>query len=426
MLDTETDLKPVELEMELLDHLGVPESALALHKQRFSSDFIDREADKHYEFCYKVFEWTMEFIDKYQEAPDQTVFLEEFPEYRFAEPTWNIDYLIEKFRERYRYNTMNDVVLRLGRAVRDDPAEAVRLGLAEFHRIAAITQDRKSVISLSDWREELERYKEKVERGAHIGYTFGWDRVDEILGGIRPGCLYFVIGRPKRYKSWFLLKSAVKAAMNGNRVAFHTLEMGQEEMFQRAMCMFSGVSWGAFRDGMLEPPQIAEMESRMAFWEDKGFYMFRPPVGERSAAHLLSASQQVEADFVVVDQLKFIESPRANARDARHQKVEYVCEDLKEASHRLPFYVACQFNREAANLAEMADLSKIGLSDAIGQTADMLLGLHQTKEFRKEHLIQFGTIESRSFEHALFEVDTYLMERKGYTYLEPVRVVDGS
>jgi hypothetical protein len=65
-------------------------------------------------------------------------------------------------------------------------------------------------------------------------------------------------------------------------------------------------------------------------------------------------------------------------------------------------------------MVEMADLSKIGLSDSIGQTADVILGLHQTEDMRKSNVLQLGIIESRSYRSAKWELVVELTQNSNF------------
>jgi replicative DNA helicase len=398
----------LDLEEELLEHLSVPESVMTLYRSRFQEDLIYDDTQQG-ALTKAAFQVAMEFVRKYHEAPPIDVLEQEVGKLICEEPQLPIEYVIEHFRKRYSKDQVLTTLTDLAQTAVENPAAVAQQAVAQFQQILRVSESRKDVLDITDADWLIDQYVENVAKGQMVGYTFGFKEVDQLLGGIRPGGLYFIIGRPKRYKSWFLLKSAVEAAKDGNRVCFFSLEMGVTEMMNRAMCMFAGTPWNLFVNGQLSDSHVQQMRDELAlFSSGDNFTILHPPVGERDTSSLLRMAQDREADVVHVDQLKFIESPRATGKDARWQAVEYVCEDLKEASHTLPVYVACQFNREAANMTEMGDLSKIGLSDSIGQTADMLLGLYMNKEMKESRVVEFGTIESRSFEHARWLIPVHL------------------
>jgi replicative DNA helicase len=181
--------------------------------------------------------------------------------------------------------------------------------------------------------------------------------------------------------------------------------MSREEMYERYMCMASGVSYTRLEHGLLTDKEQAAIAKRME--ELSGFgqlHIVQPTYGDRTVRKMCATARTLGADAVYIDQISFVESGRNVPLDLRHREVEYICEDLKAACSDFPIMVAAQFNREAASLGEMADLSKIGLSDAIGQKADLLMGIYASSEMMKSKLFQYGIIAARACEPKTWEI----------------------
>lgn len=399
------------LEDQLLDHLGTEEGALELRKQRFSVDWINqKEVDVR-----RVFEYVMGFLREHGESPSVEVLVYEFGA-DFKEPEAPLDWLIEEFRQRYRRKEAQDVLKRVNRMVGPSPTEAVRLGSQEFSRIQKETLERKTETDSDDLEDVIERYKDRIMKRSDTP-TFGYPELDADFNGIEG--LVFTIARPKRYKTWQLIKAAVYNQMCGFTVALPSLEMPKEEILDRYACMRAGISWQRFRKGGLTPEDFDAIRQAKDENEQSPnkVHIFRPPVGQRTVEHMMMHANEVGANVCLIDQLKWIESSRPNSE--RWREVEYICEDLKEAANNyMPLMVAAQFNREAASLSEMADLSKIGLSDAIGQTADLLLGTYASKEMLQNKIIQYGTIDSRNFEPQRYDVKVDLSQNSDFRVLK--------
>lgn len=403
--------KPIVLENELIDHLGVPESAQTLYDRRFSPEFLTEEEA----FGKSALEFQYSHIEKYG-SPANKAILENRFNIELFDPSSDIDWLVDQFRERYARGKIEDVLSDIATDLyREFPNQVLDRTITSLTRIREEVRDKKYVVNASEYQEFLQKYNEDLDKKKHQGISFGFKEVNDVLFGLKQGELVYVIGRPKRYKSWMLMKSMVDAQKSGARCMFFTLEMEMEEMFHRYACMAAGISWSQFKQGKLSPQEMDTFSRNMERIIDRGdVNIAKPPRGERTVHALSMIAKEHGADIVYVDQLKFIESGRKISADLRFREIEYINEDLKDACSNFPFYVAAQFNREAANLKEMADLSKIGLSDSIGQTADVILGLHQTKDMRNSQVLELGVIEARAYEAAAWELKVELSQNSNF------------
>lgn len=407
----QTTTRILSLENELLDHLAVSENAQQLYDQRFNPELLsDEEA-----LARSVLEFQFSHIQKYGNPASKEVLESRFTDISFILPASEVEWVIDQFRERYARSETEEALTRLARNIYKDSPEAIIDEISvELNRIRESIRTKKTEMSSGEYASVLQEYWEESESSSD-GITYGFPEVNNVLKGLKDGELVYVIGRPKRYKSWMLMKSMVEAQKAGAKCVFFTLEMDMPEMFQRYACMASGISWSRFKNRDLMPTDMDLMSKNLErINESSQISIIKPPRGERSVHALKLIAKEHGADIVYIDQLKFIESVVKVRADMRFREIEYINEDLKDACSDFPIYVAAQFNREAANMAEMADLSKIGLSDSIGQTADVILGLHQTEDMRKSNVLQLGVIESRSYRAAKWELVVELTQNSNF------------
>lgn len=408
----ESEANPIVLENELIDHLGIGETAQYLFDQRFLSEYLTDEEPTG----RSILEFQFDHIDKYGVPATKEVLESTFSNIEFLEPSSDVNWLIDQFRNRFARGKVENVLTDVASTLyTKDPNETLDSSIDSLIRIRESVRSKKYAINAYDYQDLLKKYYDDIENRKHRGITFGFREVDEALGGLKQGELIYVIGRPKRYKSWMLMKSMVEAQKDGARCVFFTLEMELEEMFHRYACMAAGISWPRFKNGDLSAMEMDTFFKNMERAIDSGSVnIIKPPRGERTVNSLKLIAKEHGADVIYIDQLKFIESGRKISADLRFREIEYVNEDLKDACGDIPFFVAAQFNREAANLKEMADLSKIGLSDSIGQTADAILGLHQTKDMRTSQVLELGIIEARAYEAASWELKVELSQNSNF------------
>lgn len=405
---TETTGRPKKLALhkQLADFLAIPETAMALYHDKFHVEFLtDLEQQ-----TADILSYQYEHIADYGRPATEDVLLLKFPYVEFERPACELEWLIGEFRSRYQRKLAEGVADELARDVRVDPNSAIVSAAKKLSLIQANVRRGAITVTNEDFEEIIGSYRERLNREGVNGITYGFPEVDDQLKGLKKGELAFIIARPKRYKSWMLINSAVAAQKLGHNVTFFTLEMGLPEMFHRYACMATGTSWSRFTSGELLPKEWEQMEKGMQIINDNcpEIKFERPPRGERTIQRLRAVARENKAEIIYIDQLKFLESGRNIGADLRYREIEYVCEELKDLADEFPIYIACQFNREADGMKEMADLSKIGLSDSIGQTADVLLGMYQNREMRQSRIVQMGILDARQYEAVSWDLSVRL------------------
>jgi replicative DNA helicase len=410
-MQMETELKPIVLENELIDHLGIAENAQSLYDQRFIPEFLTEEETAG----RNILEYQFSHIEKYHEPASREVICHTF-NVECIDPSSELNWLIDEFKTRFARGKVENVLTEIaGTLYQKEPHSVIDETIDSLVRIRENIRVNRYSISGSDYQDILDSYYQNAQDRRNQGVTYGFKEVDTALGGLKRGELIYVIGRPKRYKSWMLMKSMVEAQKAGANCVFFTLEMELEETFYRYACMAAGISWPRFKQNELNAHDKDIFNKNMErIIENGNINIIKPPRGERTVQSLKLIAKEHGADIVYVDQLKFLESTKNVAADQRFREIEYINEDLKDACGAFPFYVAAQFNREAAKLSEMADLSKIGLSDSIGQTADAILGLHQTKDMRTSQVVELGIIEARAYETASWEMKVELTQNSNF------------
>lgn len=410
---SEVEYAGLVLEDQLLDHLATPEGAMAIWKERLDPAVIPENE----EGIREALKFVQRYIDEYRMPPDVSVFADETGYEEFNEPVAPIEYVIERLRDRYQRQQLKQVNTKIARLSKD-PEAALNFGLEEFSRIKSQTRVVGNSLTTHDMLTTLDRY-EKAKEAKKDGISFGYPEIDFHLGGLRVGELNVVLARPKRYKSWQLVKSAVAAYVQGHNVAFASMELSEAETADRVHCMLAGVNWWRFQHRQLtdaEVQMLRETAEEMQEVENK-IHIFRPKVGERNVAYLRAYSEDVGAEALYIDQLSWFDG----AKDENNWRViGHIMEQLKDASMQYPIYMAAQYNRQAAQEEGIADISKVGLADFIGQTADTLLGIYASKDMLSNKIFHLGISESRSFERVAWEIKVLLTEETTFKCLGEV------
>lgn len=217
-----------------------------------------------------------------------------------------------------------------------------------------------------------------MQRGAPLGVETGFLDVDRVVGGLAPGEVTIVAGRPGMGKSVFLQQVAERVGSRGGRALVFTVEMSKEQYVNRSLSRATGLPLFAIRRNDLDEPQqrlLAQASYTL------------PPVLLDDSAPLASAdllatasrlAMQEPLALVAVDYLQLVGA--AEPGDKEHEKLSRAMKLLKAGARRLncPFVVGSQIGREGEKGEDKRGrLRNLKGSGAIEEDADVVLILHR-------------------------------------------------
>jgi KaiC/GvpD/RAD55 family RecA-like ATPase len=402
------------LEDQLLDHLATPAGAQAIWRERLPLDVIfDSDAGVR-----DALQFVIEYMDEYRTPPDISVLSEETGYDEFNEPVAPVEYVIDKLRDRYQRKVLRGVVTKMGR-LSGQPDESLNYGLEELTKLKVATAPVGSMITSDDFGGTLADYERRKENPSD-GLSFGYEMLDMHLAGLMVGELYVVLARPKRYKSWQLLKSAFQNYVVGEKNIFvETMEMPEEEMRNRFHCMIAQVSWYRFKHGHLteqDKAALIEVGEEIKSLDHK-ITFHRSKIGERKVPLIVELAKDAGAEVLYIDQLSWFDGAKD---EGSWRIIGQIMEQLKDAASNFPIMMAAQYNRAQAQETHIGDLANIALADAVGQTADMLLGIYASRDMLENKLIHYGVVDSRNFEPVTWEIGVRLTEKANFDDLNVV------
>ncbi len=225
-------------------------------------------------------------------------------------------------------------------------------------------------------KQTFRNIEERRERGDTLpGLSTGLKGADTLTGGLKPGLLYIVAGRPGTGKTALALNIARTAAGAGGRVVFYSLEMPKEELSIRLLSSESKVDGHRLSRGYMRETEwprsvhAADTLARLPLTVDD--------TGGLPIDRLMARARRTTAErglaLVVVDYLQLV---RPSQRwGTREQEVAEVSRSLKALAKELsvPVLACAQLNRGIENRTDkrptLADLRESG---AIEQDADVI------------------------------------------------------
>lgn len=260
--------------------------------------------------------------------------------------------------------------------------------------VFAVSQavNEQKLVHIRDHLKNTFKTLESRANGTVSGIPIGIKGFDTITGGLHPGELMILAGRPKMGKTALAISAAAHAASLGKKVAFFSLEMAGHELCVRLLGALSGVpntkiNMGKF--GGIEAQKIHDASMELAsrgIWIDAS--------ASKRPIEILSQCKRMKAqhglDLVFVDYLQLLTGNEKGSRgQSREQEVSSCSRFLKRSCMELeiPFVALAQLSRETEkrhggdNRPRASDLRESG---SIEQDANLVALIHRPDYYSKE------------------------------------------
>jgi len=227
----------------------------------------------------------------------------------------------------------------------------------------------------------------ETRKTRNAGIKTGFADLDKLTGGLRPGQLIVIAGRPGMGKSTIALDIARHVAIHSNRVVeFCSYEMSNQELFDRALSAQAQVPLQHIRTGDLTEDDwirigraIGPMSEARLFLRDKTLTI--KEIHDRCAGRRKSHG----LNLVIVDYLQLI--PADKRSSSREQDVAGISRALKALARDLnvPVIAVAQLNRKAADrIDKRPQLNDLRESGAIENDADLVILVHREDYYEPE------------------------------------------
>jgi replicative DNA helicase len=233
--------------------------------------------------------------------------------------------------------------------------------------------------------DALPAYREELQRrgtGESVALATSFVDLDSKLGGgLRPGELIIVAGRPSIGKSALAFQMAENVARGGLPVLVLSMEMSRQDVLDRAVAGESRIPLEAIRSGerVLEPNVEAALK-RIQAWP---LYIDDSPAMpiHEIRAKARGAKRRHGIRLLVLDYLQLMPGEGEN----RNHELAEITRGLKALAKELelPVVALSQMNRAIEGRAERRpQLSDLRDSGAIEQDADVVAFVHREEIYR--------------------------------------------
>jgi replicative DNA helicase len=264
-----------------------------------------------------------------------------------------------------------------------DRAEQLIFGVSERRIRRDLTPIRQIMGTVVDRIDYLHRHK-----GDILGVPSGFNKLDKLLGGFQKSDLIVLAARPGVGKTSLALCVAANAAKKyGQRVAFFSLEMSNEQLVQRLLASETGINQQRLRLGDIKDDEwLMLMEAAGVLSETLLFVDDTPAM---SALELRTKARRLQAehglDLLVVDYLQLMRGEGRN--ENRVQEISYITRSLKGLARELevPLIALSQLSRAVeARSDHRPILSDLRESGSIEQDADVVMFIYREDMVKEE------------------------------------------
>lgn len=225
-------------------------------------------------------------------------------------------------------------------------------------------------------------------RGKPTGLATGFPDLDWLTGGLQPGQLVVIAGRPSTGKTSIALQIAERLAVEDRTpILFFSLESSPNELAFRCLLGRSRISRSSLRQGAENPTlwhRLGQTHQALVpapiIWEDASALTI---FGLKGKVRRHMTRQR--PGLIVVDYLQLLQAGQKTG--SRNEEVTLISRGLKNLAMetKVPVLVLSQLSRASDKDQRKPRLSDLRDSGAIEQDADIVAFLHRANKHKGLH-----------------------------------------
>ncbi|MEN6627448.1 MAG: replicative DNA helicase [Candidatus Sumerlaeia bacterium] len=260
-------------------------------------------------------------------------------------------------------------------------------------KIFAISQDQRQAdfVHIGEIvADKLTEIEDRSKSGGGLpGLETGFEKLDQMTGGLRPANMIIIAARPSMGKTAFAMNIAAHVALRRKRpVGLFSLEMSTSEVTARLLCAEAHVSMGRVLSG--KPLRRGELD----LLHEAGQRLDAAPLHIDDASTLSALEMRARARrlkarcpdlaLIIVDYLQLMHGGGFRY-DNRQQEVTEISRSIKALARELeiPIIALSQLSRQSEQRRgtkdKMPKLSDLRESGAIEQDADVVMFIHRER-----------------------------------------------
>lgn len=306
----------------------------------------------------------------------------------------SIDYYIDIVSEKSRKRTLIQKLQELTEITYENKDSVNGIVDSAISQLADMKVDNEGIgfEPIGDILKNNIREIHAVQTGQmdRTGIPTGFTRLDQYLGGLRPGTLHIIAGRPGMGKTAFVLNIATNIVINVNKpVDIFSLEMSKSEIGNRILASRSDTTSKDLQRANLSETKLLEVSR--AVNDLKSLPLYIDDKSSVNPASMMAKCKELKSQnrlgVVIVDYLQLMTMGKSAGNYSRQQEVSDISRSLKILAKDLgvPVIALSQLSRGSVqrddHTPQLADLRDSG---AIEQDADSVIFIDRDDYYSAE------------------------------------------
>lgn len=299
-----------------------------------------------------------------------------------------VDILKDKSIKIKLKESCDDIVSEINRNYKDSK-ELLDLAQAKIFSIES-DKSRDPIVSIKSLGEQRRKkiiaLSETGDKSV-LGVPTLFNKYDIMTGGLHGSDLIILAARPSVGKTAFAINLAVNVAKQKKSVLFFSLEMGNEQLYNRILAICSKLSAKKIKENNLNQEEL--VISNATEEKIKNYPLYISGDATLTVLDIKNYARKFKMnnslDFIVIDYLQLITTTSQNKQ--REQQVSEISRSLKLLAKELdvPILALSQLSRSVESRSDKRPmLSDLRESGAIEQDADQVIFLHREDYYDKE------------------------------------------
>jgi archaellum biogenesis ATPase FlaH len=355
-----------------------------------------------------AYDWLLKYYSRHHVVPTLEIFREQFPEasYKLQKEYIPTGQLIDLVFNRVSAYIVADFITK-SIELHDNGKidEAVNLIKSTASTLSSDSSSYNSGYDITSPSYDINKL---LDTELEKGIPFGFDNVDNSYWGFQPGQLVTLLGRQKSAKSWLTLYSAYQAWMQGYSVLFFSVEMGEELLHQRLLCLGAQVAPHRMRRGTLHPGEkekVREFQSTLSSQElGQGRFIISRKKTLITLDDIAEEVSKYKPHIVYIDGFSFMVDRKTGRMTDDWQANENVAAELKSFSmeKEIVSFVNTQVQEKQYNSSRGIEARAIAGGTGLLKASDYVIGLD-----KEDNIITLSSIRSRFEDFYNFQVEIY-------------------
>ena len=185
-------------------------------------------------------------------------------------------------------------------------------------------------------------FKEREVNPLYLGF----DKLDELLGGLEGGDMIVIGARPAVGKSALVTQITSNLARQGKRIGFYNLEMQNKQVYERFVVSESGIGLTRLRRAIRFLGDEEERFNKANETLEKAENIVITSGSAKSVSDIRSESRHMDYDIIIIDYMQLLKA-EATYRGNRAAEVGEISRSIKNLAMELniPIIALSQLNR---------------------------------------------------------------------------------